>query len=129
MSRRFGAWWIAGVTLPLVLAGLILMHTVDISAADVPVGHEHSSAGDAVAPVEIHGDHQHGCDDCHLGLHITAACVAVLGSIAVWRVANRVIDRKMRVDVGASTTSGRPRPPSLRLRALPARVEFGVMLC
>ena len=35
MTRRIGATWIAGVVLPLVLGGLILMHTVDLAPAVV----------------------------------------------------------------------------------------------
>jgi hypothetical protein len=132
MSRRLGAWWMAGVALPLVLAGLVFMHTVDVGAADVPAGHEEPATVGAVTVVEMHGEQPQGCDDCrHVGLHVTTVCVAVLGSIAVWRVARRLMGTSgtTPATAAASTVSGYPEPPPLLVRGRPAWVELGVMLC
>jgi hypothetical protein len=128
MSRRLGAWWVAGVVLPLVLGGLIVMHTVDLGSVGPTSAGDHASVSGAVAPVEMHGEHDHGCDDCHLELHITAVCAAVLGSIAVWRVAHRLSGDTTHV-VAAPSTSAPPEPPPLLLRGRPPWVELGVMLC
>jgi hypothetical protein len=127
MSRRLGAWWMAGMVLPLVLGGLIVMHTVDLGSAGPASAGDHASVAGAVA-VEKHGEHDHGCKDCHLGLHITAVCGAVLGSIAVWRVAHRLSAGTRHV-VTAPSTSARPEPPPLLIRGRPPWVELGVMLC
>jgi hypothetical protein len=128
MSRRLGAWWMAGMVLPLVLGGLIVMHTVDLGSADPTSAGDHASVAGAVAPVEMHGEHDHGCGDCHLGLHITAVCGAVLGAVAVWRVAHRLSGGTRHV-VAAPSTCARPEPPPLLLRGRPPWVELGVMLC
>jgi hypothetical protein len=128
MSRRLGAWWVAGMVLSLVLGGLIVMHTVDLGSVGPTSAGDHASVAGAVAPVEMHGEHDHGCDDCHLGLHITAVCAAVLGSIAVWRVAHRLSGDTTHV-VAAPSTCARPEPPPLLLRRRPPWVGLGVMLC
>jgi hypothetical protein len=129
MSRRLGAWWVWGVVVPLVLGGLIVMHTVDLGSVGPTSAGDRASVARAVAPVEMHGEHDHGCDDCHLGLHITAVCAAVLGSIAVWRVAHRLTGNTTHV-VAARSTCARPKPPLLLLlRGRPPCVELGVMLC
>ena len=128
MTRRIGATWIAGVVLPLVLGGLILMHTVDLAPAEASNPSEHAAV-DAAGPVELHGGHDHGCDDCHLGMHMSAVCVAMLGSIAVWRFARHRAGDASTVDTSLSGTAGRPEPPPLLLSGQPAWVALGVMRC
>jgi hypothetical protein len=126
MSRRLGAWWMAGMVLPLVLGGLIVMHTVDLGSAEPTSAGDH--AGVAGAPVEMHGEHDHGCGDCRLVLHITAVCGAVLGAVAVWRIAHRLRGGTRHV-VAVPSTCARPEPPPMLLRGRPPWVELGVMLC
>jgi hypothetical protein len=133
VNRRIGAWWIAAVVLPLVVSGLVLMHVVDLSPAAATSPGEHAAvAGDAeVAAAEIHGeDHHHGCDDCH-GMHLTAAmCVAVLGSIAVWRLVRHFTHDAPDLHSADSSVGGRWTPARLLpRRERPPWVAWGVMLC
>jgi hypothetical protein len=128
MARRRGAWWIAGVVLPLVLGGLILMHAVELGPSAETSASAHREVVGAAAGTELHGEHE-ACDDCHVGLHVTAACVAVLGSIAVWRLAARPPGRTKSALVGSSSSS---RWPSLALDVpggRPSWIRWGVMLC
>jgi hypothetical protein len=127
VTRRIGARWIAGVVLPLVLGGLILMHTVDLAPAEATSPSEHAAVDGGA--VEMRGGHDHGCDGCHLGLHMTAVCVAVLGSIAVWRLARHIADDTSTMDTSVSGTVGRPAPPPLLRSGRPPWVALGVMRC
>jgi hypothetical protein len=127
VTRRIGATWIAGVVLPLVLGGLILMHTVDLAPAEATSPSEHAAVDGADA-VELHGGHDHGCDGCHLGLHMTAVCVAVLGSIAVWRLARHIAGDTSTMD-SSSSAAERPSPPPLLRSGRPPWVALGVMRC
>jgi hypothetical protein len=127
VTRWIGASWIAGVVLPLVLGGLILMHAVDLVPAEATSPSEHAAV-DRAGAVELHGGHDHGCDGCHLGLHMTAVCVAVLGSIAVWRLARHFAGRTSTMDSSPSAAE-RPAPPPLLRGGRPPWVALGVMRC
>lgn len=128
MTRRISARWMAGVLLPLVLGGLILMHTVDLAPADTADPSHHAAAEDAGA-VDMHGGHDRGCDDCHLGLHVTAACVAVLGSIAVWRLARHLGGDTPAPDSSPAGSAERPAPPPSLRSGRPPWLALGVMRC
>lgn len=127
MTRRMGARRIAGVLLPLVLGGLILMHTVDLSPAEATSPSEHAAVDGGA--VELRGDRDHGCDGCHVGVHVTAVCVAVLGSIAVWRFARHIAGDTSTMESSLSGSVGRPEPPPLLRSGQPRWVALGVMRC
>jgi hypothetical protein len=103
------------------------MHTVDLDpAAEAPAGEHGEVAG--AAGVELHGERE-GCVHCHVGLHVTAACVAVLGSIAVWRVVHRRRPSATLAVAASPDTSRWPVPPRDPPGRRPPWVELGVMLC
>jgi hypothetical protein len=125
---RHCAWRMAGVVLPLVLGGLILMHTVDLDPAAEVAGDEHGEVASTSAGIDLHGEHE-DCDGCHVGLRVTAACVAVLGSIAVWRITHRPPTGTTLALVASPDTSRWPAPPPARPCGRPPWVQWGVMLC
>lgn len=128
MTRRIVATWIAGVVLPLVLGGLIVMHTVELAPAESTSPSE-QPAVDTAGPVELRGDHDHGCDDCHLGLHVATVCVAMLGSIAVWRLARRLPGHTSPLGTLPLGTAGRRGARPLLRSGRPSWVTLGVMHC
>jgi hypothetical protein len=131
VTRRIGAWWIAVVVLPLVVGGLVLMHVVDLGPAGATSSSEHAAVAEVASAAEIHGEHDDGCDDCHFGVHVTAAmCVAVLGSIAVWRLVRHFSCDASDVHSVDSGVRGRWTPARLLpRRERPPWVAWGVMLC
>jgi len=128
MTRRIVATWIAGAVLPLVLGGLILMHTVELAPAGATSPSAHAAV-DTADRVDLHREYDHGCDGCHLGLHVATVCVAVLGSIAVWRLTRYLTGHTSPMDTSTVGTVGRPEPPPLLRSGRPPCVTLGVMRC
>jgi hypothetical protein len=126
MTRRSVATWMAGVVLPLVLGGLIVMHTVELAPAEATSPSAHAAV-DTASPVAVHADH--GCDGCHVGLHVVIGCVAVLGSIAVWRLTRHLLGRTSPPDTSPAETAGPTEPPPLLRSGPPSWVTLGVMRC
>jgi hypothetical protein len=100
----------AGVVLPLVLGGLIFMHTVDPGPAAGSAAGGHAQVPSTSSGVIQHGGHE-DCDGCHVGLHVIAACEALLGSIAVWRIAHRETSGTPLAIAASPDASPWPAPP------------------
>lgn len=117
------------MVLPLVLGGLILMHTVDLGSAAGSAAGEHGEVATIFSSgVDLRGGDE-DCDGCHVGLHITAAYVAVLGSIAVWRITHRLPTGTLLALAASPDTFRWPALPPEAPCGRPPWLQWGVMLC
>jgi hypothetical protein len=126
VSRRVHGWWVAGLLVPLILAGLVLMHAVDPAPAEATGNNEHALGGAGVDSMETHSAPKGDCEGCHRGVHMSAVCIAMLGSIAIWRLTRRLTgDTSSLLNVPGA--AHRPRPPALLRSELPPWVALCVM--
>jgi uncharacterized protein DUF6153 len=127
VARRRGLWGMAGLLAPLVLAGLILMHGLDAEAVQSMTDVGHEMGAPHASHIEEAPDGDHGCDGCHLAGHVTVACVAVVASVALWRV-RRVRLGETDPEQPPPGRQGRADAPAPVPRGHPAWLELSVIL-